>query len=63
MTPCPCGALRREGTYLCRSCWFGLRQETRERLRRRDDRARERALQLFRAIRSGTPLKEIEVPA
>lgn len=61
-TPCPCcGAKRRRGQYLCTDGWNQLRVWVREALRKKDDLATQRLLELYQQIGDHRPLNEIEV--
>jgi hypothetical protein len=60
--PCPaCNGERKPRTYLCANCWWLLKPWVRAALRRRDNLARVRLLQLRKRIADGIPLENLEV--
>lgn len=67
MDRCPaCGLRRRRHRqYLCRTCWYLLPSATRRRLSECTDKAtaRQRLLELLRAVAAEVPLEAIEVAA
>lgn len=60
---CPgCGLHgRRQGMYLCLTCWRQLPGQTQLQLNWRDSKAMDRLQELYDQINAGIPLAEIEV--
>ena len=56
-----CGQDKAAWHYLCRSCWSKLSETARIALRKRDDMARMRLLELYRQLFHDVPLSEIRI--
>lgn len=59
---CPgCGGERKGRTYVCADCWWLLKPWVRTALRRRDNMARARLMQLRRQLNARIPMEDVEV--
>lgn len=56
-----CKQPRQPRQYLCPPCWLGLSADARRALRKRDNHAGVRLIELTHQIADGIPLNEIEV--
>lgn len=59
---CPgCGGDRKARTYVCADCWWLLKPWVRTALRRRDNMATARLMQLRRQLNARIPMEDVEV--